>query len=318
MRAITRRIFVSTAVAALAAAVLSCFGQNPTPAPAASPQAASVPLRFLVVGDWGGKAEQRTVAAAMAAEAAERPVRFVISTGDNFYSRGVVSVDDPQWKTTWEDAYAAPSLRVPWYVVLGNHDWKGSAQAQIDYGKTHPKWRMPAHWFTETAAVDPRTRVQFFFLDTTPFDEKDRTEADYKEKLSGVDTTPQVKWLDEALGASTAGWKIVVGHHTIASASPKHGDTPGLRKAIKPLLEKHHVLVYLNGHDHDLQHLVEDGVNYFTSGGGSEFRETGRDARTRFAAGSTGFLAATLYPDRLEARFIDGSGKSLYETSVAR
>jgi acid phosphatase len=309
MSALRSRFLFPAAAAFAAAALFACSSGAPAPV---------APLRFLVVGDWGGKADEKTVAAAMASEADKNPIRFVISTGDNFYEKGVASVDDPQWKSTWEDVYTAPSLRVPWYVVLGNHDWKGDPEAQIAYGRTHPNWKMPAHWFTETVALGRKARAQFFYLDTSPFDEKYRTEDDYKDKLGGVDTSAQVRWLDDELGKSTAEWKIVVGHHTIASASPKHGDTPGMRAAIKPLLEKHHVLVYLNGHDHDLQHLREGGVNYFTSGGGSEFRPTGRDGRTQFAEGSTGFLAVGLDADRLVARFIDGAGKTLHETTVSR
>ncbi|MEJ0065789.1 MAG: hypothetical protein WDM85_10455 [Caulobacteraceae bacterium] len=33
---------------------------------------------------------------------------------------GVASVNDPKWRTSFEDVYTAPSLQVPWYVALGN------------------------------------------------------------------------------------------------------------------------------------------------------------------------------------------------------
>ena len=71
---------------------------------------------------------------------------FVISVGDNFYENGVASLQDPHWQQSFEHVYAAKSLQVPWYVVLGNHDYRGNVDAQLDYGKTHPRWNMPARY----------------------------------------------------------------------------------------------------------------------------------------------------------------------------
>ena len=102
-------------------------------------------LHFLVVGDWGQASEpQRQVAGAMAQVAGQGGARFVISTGDNFYPRGVGSVSDPQFRDAFEEVYAAPSLQAPWYVVLGNHDYEGSPNAEIAYSSRSPRWRMPA------------------------------------------------------------------------------------------------------------------------------------------------------------------------------
>lgn len=54
---------------------------------------------------------------------------FVLSLGDNFYPYGVDSVQSPMFKTHWEDVFLIhPELRVPWKVVLGNHDYGGNPQ----------------------------------------------------------------------------------------------------------------------------------------------------------------------------------------------
>jgi len=81
-------------------------------------------ISFLAVGDWGrdGAFHQAEVAARMGETATALYADFVISVGDNFYEDGVASVDDPKWKTSFEDVYTAPSLQIPWYVALGNHD----------------------------------------------------------------------------------------------------------------------------------------------------------------------------------------------------
>lgn len=71
----------------------------------------------------------------------------MISTGDNFYESGVDSISDDKWQTTFEAIYDAPALQVPWYAVLGNHDYGGSAQAQIDYSKKSRRWTMPDRYF---------------------------------------------------------------------------------------------------------------------------------------------------------------------------
>src|SRR5690606_40939846 len=91
-------------------------------------------LNFLVVGDWGrnGFFNQREVAEQMGRTGEEIGSQFVISTGDNFYSAGVTVLYYPKWQLPFEDVYTAPALQRPWYVVLGNHDWQGNVEAQVE------------------------------------------------------------------------------------------------------------------------------------------------------------------------------------------
>src|SRR5580693_9521335 len=69
-------------------------------------------LTFLAVGDWGrdGAFRQAEVAQRMGETAAAVRAKFILSVGDNFYDNGVAGVDDPKWKTSFQDVYAAPSL----------------------------------------------------------------------------------------------------------------------------------------------------------------------------------------------------------------
>ena len=130
-------------------------------------------LAFTVIGDWGrqGHDEQRTVADAMGRSAELRRSAWTLSLGDNFYYNGVASVDDPQWQTSFEQVYAAPALRnTPWWGVLGNHDYRGNVQAQLDYGaQRDARWRMPGRYYARSERLADGTSCDLFFIDTNPF-----------------------------------------------------------------------------------------------------------------------------------------------------
>jgi tartrate-resistant acid phosphatase type 5 len=179
------------------------------------------------------------------------------------------------------------------------------------------RWHMPARYFSVVKKIDDSTSVELFILDTTPFITEYKKEPKYA-RVAHADTGPQLRWLDSALAASTAQWKIAFGHHPVYSASPKHGNTAELIRDFKPLFEKYHVQVYIAGHDHNLQDLHTRAVEYFISGGGSEARPAGRESRTRFSATSAGFLAVQLDATTLRARFINPEGRMLYATTVLR
>lgn len=288
-----------------------------TLAPGASEKPATPPggVEFLAIGDWGrGSRSQRQVADAMAAWADGHPARFIVSTGDNFYEDGVTSVTDPKWKAAFEHVYAARSLQVPWFVALGNHDYRGNVEAQLDYARASARWRMPARTFTFTETGADGTRVQFFVLDTSPFLDTYRTVFS-RTNVAGQDAAAQLEWLARELSASTAGWKIAVGHHPIRSCGP-HGDSPELVRDVLPLLRRHGVSLYLNGHDHSLQHLASDGMAFFTSGAGSDVTRVARDARTVWAEATGGFLAFAVTADAIRVKAVDTAGAVRHEAVI--
>ena len=47
-----------------------------------------------------------------------------------------------------------------------------------------------------------------------------------------------------------------------------HGPTDVLVQKLNPMLQKYKVAAYFSGHDHDMQHLSDSGVQYFLSGAG--------------------------------------------------
>jgi len=280
--------------------------------------AGASPIGFVVVGDWGrgGTEHQRDVAAAMGAAAAATGSAFTISTGDNFYTDGVDSAIDPQWRSSFEDVYTHAALQSPWYAVLGNHDYRGTPQAQLDYAQTSRRWRMPRRYYS----VFPDRAVELFFLDTSPLVQQYRLKVHSRiaENVAAQDTDAQLAWLDAALGRSTAAWKIVVGHHTLRSGGSEHGDTPEMVARVLPILQRHRVNVYMNGHEHDLQHIRRDGLDYICSGAGSQVRPTGPVEGTAFALARSGFAVVRVDAAALRLEFRDFTGASVYATTITR
>ena len=277
-------------------------------------------LNFLVVGDWGrgGWFRQDNVAEQMAEMAAEIEASFVISTGDNFYPDGVESVTDGAWEGTYEDVYSQESLQIPWYITLGNHDYLGQVQAQIDYTNVSDRWRLPARYHYAELPVDDQTRALFIFLDTVSLVMQREAREAFHETVEWHQTQ-QLMWLDSLLASSSADWKFVVGHHPIYSASAKHADSDELRSKLRPMLEQHGVDAYISGHVHSLQHLKPEGrLHYLVSGGGSLARKVGENEDALFAAGVSGFMAASLTPEHMRVIFADYKGTVGYSARLER
>jgi acid phosphatase len=275
-------------------------------------QAADGELPFLVVGDWGfdGALKQRDVAGQMGKAATASGSRFVISVGDNFYQDGVASVSDPHFRASFEDIYAAPSLQTPWHLALGNHDYRGDVDAEIAYSAGNSRWRMPARYYARTETLPGGEAVDFFFLDTSPFVQRYRGT---NTRIDGQDPKAQLAWFEAALAKSTARWKIVVGHHPVFSGGRDHGSTVELMRDVRPLLDRYGVSAYFFGHDHDLQHIVVNGVSYFGCGAGADSRPTSMIDGSRFASDHPGFFTGRVSGDRLSFAFIDHTGATLYQ-----
>merc|ERR1719453_1406969 len=82
---------------------------------------------FIMHGDWGWNSFNQTLTAyEMSTWAWVVNAQFVIALGDNFYDDGVTSTHDELWDTAFHDIYSSKPLHVPWFAVLGNHDYHSS------------------------------------------------------------------------------------------------------------------------------------------------------------------------------------------------
>lgn len=286
-------------------------------------------LSFLVIGDFGihGKGPQRAVANAMGAVADKLNASFIVSTGDNFYPNGVTSVKDEGWTTSFENVYTAPSLQKDWYVVLGNHDYKGNIQAQVSYSSLHTRWHMPAPYFSKIFAINGDTANQLLmvFVDTNPLSPSYYNSGAYQKNVQLQDSLAQKKWLKAVLQQDTAHirWRIVVGHHPLFTGGhyKKDRSVQEIKASLQPLLDEFGIDAYISGHDHGLQCIKPEGrTHYFISAGGSGHYDKVSlyPQYGRFAAATTGFMAFSLTKNELLVQVVDSSSKVLYKEIITK
>lgn len=273
-------------------------------------------LNFFVISDWGwsGEKQQQIVADGMATQAEKMGPHFIVSCGDNFQIAGVTSTTDPLWKSNFENVYNQKSLQVDWFPVFGNHDYKGSTQAQIDYSKISPRWKLRDHYYTFVRKINDSISARFIFLDTPPLVNQYHTKGGYPD-VAVQDTALQIKWLKEVLANSKEQWKLVFGHHPVYSASTKHGNTLEMIQRVKPLLEKYNAQLYFCGHDHDFQRLREKGktVDYIVTGTGGEPRSSSMNELSLFSNSTPGFSEVSFHADSIRVVFMGANGEPVYQ-----
>ncbi len=275
----------------------------------------SSPIRVVVIGDFGEETSRpREGAKAVFDAIRSRHQRvgeaydFGITVGDNFYPSGVRSRQelDERWKAS---GYA--SLNIRFYATLGNHDYRGNADAQVvSNGST---WNLPFPYYTFAAG-----QARFFALDT----DEDTSETMNPFLLFGLIkrswSKAQRDWVASALTTHAAAtWKIVYGHHPVYSDGG-HGNTGRLRKegGLLDIMRERKVDLYIAGHDHDLQYHAPEGdkgIQFIVAGGsGRELRPiTKKDAI--FAASAFGFAELVIDAKTLTFRILGRDGKPLHE-----
>lgn len=317
-------------IAVIASVIIfnSCTGPKTTTAPIATAittiesdsivtsETFSNAFNFIIVSDWGrnGITDQQEVADQMAKTADSASVEFIATCGDNFQINGVASDQDPLWMVNFENVYKGNSLHVDWYPVLGNHDYKGNTQAEIDYSKISRRWRMTDRNYTFSKKINDSISARFIFLDTPPLiDEYRNNPEEYPDAIK-QNADKEIKWLKDVLANSKEQWKIVFGHHPVYSASQKHGNTKEMISRVKPLLEQYNAQFYICGHDHDFQHLREKGrnVDYIVTGTGSEIRPSSSNEMSLFSKSEPGFSVISLKADSLRICFVGKNGNIVY------
>lgn len=274
-------------------------------------------VRFAVIGDWGmwGSEDQRKVATAMAEIGNACPYDFIISTGDNIYSNGVASTNDPLWQSCFESVYDQNALQCPWYVVLGNHDYRGNPLAEINYTTNSLRWKMPSKHFSQTETRNGFS-VDLFFMDSNPFQD-DIVGTAAHPLLMASDTLEQQQWITGALTQSSAKWKFVIGHHPMYTCGMRK-QLPQYMRDFETKFDSLGVQAYLCGHEHDLQiHHPPSGLCCIVSGAGAQARPIQSPFDfTSFARSELGFMVIEISENLAHVIVYNQNGQILHSEEL--
>lgn len=302
-------------------------------------------VRFIVMGDTGeGNAAQHEVADAIEVTCASLGCDFVVLLGDNIYDAGVDSVEDAQWEAKFEAPYR--DIALPFYAVLGNHDYGGylpligeqgglgnewdKGPFEVEYTAHSSKWTMPSTFYTFRAG-----NVGFVMLDTNSLVWNNDDHGDQRAWFAGAVA---------ALRADGAEWIIAAGHHPYLS-NGRHGNA-GDYESIEvggleipnpvPILDGENVQdffddyacgeidVYFAGHDHNRQWIDEPsalcGAELIVSGAGAKTTEFASEISTLHWGDDTteGFLYVRIRGDEMYGRFVNRDGTTAFERVALR
>lgn len=275
-------------------------------------------INLIVVSDLGrnGYYDQKGVASTMGLVAEKIGPDAVLALGDTHHYEGVQSVSDPLWMTNYELIYSHPELMVHWYPVCGNHEYRGSTQAVLDYSAISRRWDMPARYYTKVFGDEATVRI--VFIDTAPLIDKYRKNNATYPDACRQDMEAQLEWLDKTLADATEDWVVVVGHHPIYAFTDKpDSERSDLQKRVDPILRKHKADMYICGHIHNYQHIrkSDSGTDYVVNTSGSKTRAAGKTDGTVFFSDAAGFSVLTADKKALRLNFLDKDGRVIYTVS---
>lgn len=257
---------------------------------------------FLSVGDWGSASlggyhlrNAKETAAAMKSYIANSTataigrVAFVLNTGDNFYYCGIQNTSDPQISEDYTSLFGG--MGIPWYNSLGNHDYGFTPEAQLALNATIPEWIMDDRYYhrreilSGMGAGNTTIIANIIVLDTNPcvrdYRGTDRRRWDpcgteypdcspimepcrFHENIISQDCETQLTWAKNVLAnipSDRSEWVFVVGHHKAEEINVADFQTT--------ILDDPRVHLYLNGHNHNLEHYEVNGQGkYMTTGAG--------------------------------------------------
>lgn len=262
-------------------------------------------IKLIAIGDTGeGNQAQKDVAQQMATKcAAVGGCTAVLMLGDNFYDHGVQSTSDAQWNTKFESIYDLPNLNsLKFYATLGNHDYgvtsTGKKEAQIQYTQlpvgTGPATRPSDMWMMPDAYYDVKFGdVHVFAIDTQDYSSTQKN--DMKARVQ----------------ASSATWKIVMGHHPRYTSGNHYWDNALLGAAgMYSLLETIYcgTDLLLTGHDHNVEFIDKGAHSACPS---THFAISGAGAKTRTSTGLK-HGKQLYYNEKVEAlAYLEFKGKTL-------
>ena len=304
-------------------------------------------LDFFFWGDWGSNVPANESDSGIAFEGAKvakqinvyaealKP-EFMVLLGDNFYQNGVNSTTDPLWQQVYRSLYTAPATYVPWYPVMGNHDYYGqNPQPEIDYTKEHrdSRWTFPDYQYTRVWEIPGSTKtLQIVFINSVTLCPEAASAptkihwpnaTEYPEQIRFI-YQPTLQWIEDTLAASTADYLLVAGHYHIYTNTAGDSMKPEgicLQERLVPLLRQYRVAAYMNGHEHNFEHHFIKGINYLTVGHGSDQNDalaSGTPPGLLFNLTNIGGFGIMHVSDySLNFTYVDEHGNHIYSNTIA-
>lgn len=274
------------------------------------------PITLFMANDMGrnGYYEQCTVAELMGKVASVVGPECVIAAGDIHHFEGVRSTTDPLWMTNFETIYKHPELMIPFYPVLGNHEYRGNTKAVIDYTNVSRRWEMPERYYTKVFRKDS-TSVRLVFIDTTPIIDKYRNDTATYPDACKQELQKQLSWIDRTLKEAKEDWVIVVGHHPIYAETPKSSsERKDMQSRLNTILKKHRVDIYACGHIHNFQHIrsKDSKIDYVVNSSASLSRKVLPINGTVFCSPLEGFSVLSITRTVLKMGMISKYGEILH------
>ena len=181
---------------------------------------------------------------------------FIIHAGDLINNAN----SDRQWHE-WFEAGSFIHSMVPSISIPGNHEYAalndGEARQLSLYWR--PQFNLPLNGpdsLAETTFYVDYQNTRFIGLNTN------------------VDNAEQVVWLENVLKNNPNKWTIATFHHPLFSASGGR-DNAALRNILKPLFDKYHVDLVLQGHDHSYARGRVSPPEYNLMSGVNKLDQTG-------------------------------------------
>lgn len=202
----------------------------------------TAPFRFLYFGDTQNDILEIGSRVIRQGFLSSGPVDLAVHAGDQIAQRETKIADDEYGEWTQAGGYAF--AMIPQAVAAGNHEYRDVIAADgSESRELGPGWT-PHHALPANGAAGTEATSYFFDYQGARFVVLDGTAA-----LDMGALEAQTAWLDQTLNASTARWNIVLMHQPIYTCA-RPEDTEPLKSVWKPVFERHHVDLVLQGHDH--------------------------------------------------------------------
>jgi len=270
------------------------------------------PFRFIYMGDMQNQILSEASRTLRMAFRQAGDAAFTIHAGD-LINRHDSDAEWGEWFASGGFLYAqTPQMPTP-----GNHEYVRDEAARAG-SSINGQWRRQFTLPENGPAEVPASRETSWYTDYQGLRliSIDSMQVDRDETARKA----IVKWLDGLLANNPNRWTVLFLHFPLFSSEPER-DNPKVRAALKPLIDKYHVDLVLQGHDHgyargavgkDGPSADDAGTTYAVSVAGPKMYEVGNLPWARKSASRTqAYQVIDVSPSALTYRAYTATGEPL-------